>query len=263
MLKLNAASVNLYNTLRGEMVETYTHLASEDASEVMSFYSHYRKLIQELDSSNDEPNEDEIDAGHASILMNLNVKLQREALQRLAQSHSLDTIESSNTTTHTTEVITMSNATINIEAMTINELAALQLKIAQRMSELLAAPSVEVVEVEPTPTPEVEVPKAESKPKATRVKKTCSKAEQATTTKTVEPALPDAASPKCEDVSNNPATDVSKMAYKDLQKFISNATKSSGKAKEIAQKVAREYGAKSWSTTGRKGYEQIYKLITA
>lgn len=273
-----------YSLLEGQIYSAYENCSS--GKEAVTLYQTFRDKVNELNTSDPEDNEGNtmLNAGQAVLLQSFNINQQKAYFNRLQSSHTPATIEASTNNEETT----MSNATavttssFDIESMNITELAELQLKIAQRMSQLLAEANTVLkectVEADIESAPEVvaelealaksdlelhieaelekahEVKRAKMA-KASRVKKPAAKAEQATTPKTVESALP--ASPSVE------SSDVSTMSYKDLQKFISAKTKECAGAKTQAQKVAREYGAKSWSTTGRKGYEEIYRLITA
>lgn len=252
MLVLNAGSVKLYNQLRAELLDEWNHCTTEHGAVML--YQNLKHRIDIYNSSNDEPEENEIDAGHAAILHNLNVREQKRVLQNLAPSHDASTIETSKQT-HIEET-TMS--TINIESMSLQELAELQLKIAQRMQELVTTvenpkecnvPQEKLEDVTPVVATKPSVEVVEPAPKASRVKKS------KTTKSAIEvPATPEPAAEKA-------TTDVSTMKYADLRAFISKATKSNNTAKEHAQSIARKYGAKSWATVGRSGYEEIYALI--
>jgi hypothetical protein len=270
MLVLNSASVSLYNNTREEMNRGYAACTNE--KDILSCSKHYKQLIEGFNSNNDEPGEDEVDAGHCAILFNLNVKLQKKAFNRLLllSSHGSDTIESSNTTqqepTNMTTQAPIMNSTMNIESMSLQELAALQLRIAQRMQDLVAKhgnvenpkecdiPQEKLEDVVPVVATKPDVEVVEPAPKAARVKKS-----KATKSTLPIPNTPEGVTIPLE--ADLPRSDVSTMKYADLRSFISKATKSNDTAKEHAQSIARKYGAKSWATVGRSGYEEIYKLI--
>lgn len=61
--------------------------------------------------------------------------------------------------------------------------------------------------------------------------------------------------------ANTTTTTHDGKTYAELRSFISAATKSSGKAKDIAKQVAAELGQKSWAATGWSGYAKIYDAI--
>lgn len=271
-----------------EMTALYS--GAETLREVEQLFLEFGATIHMANTSDWEVSDDpeSFDAGTANKMMQMNLELYRAALDRvrgtnewtpksdvaLTPSHTeviveasnTTTVEASNTTTTTQE--TIMNSTINIESMSLVELADLQVKIAARMQQLISETNEDVATV----LEEV----AESAPKiekkgAARVKRTTQPAPKVDAARNAEVA---AAVAKTDEIvrkhveAKNAAekakpvtTDLSAMKYADLRSFISKATKSDGKAKEIATKVAAQRGQKSWATVGRQGYEEIYNLI--
>lgn len=232
-------------------------------------------------SDEDDMSPQEFNYAVAMNLHNANSKYNETRVQQIREaqdltaSHKPNKVKASNKTTTTQEPAMNTFAqeiAMNIESMNLSQLAELQVAIAARMQELINKPAaVEVVApIEPV---------VEAKPVAkgaARVKRTTQPAPKVEASRNAEVA---AAVAKNDEIVRNQilakkeeaakaesplaasTSDVSTMKYADLRSYISAATKSNPRAKEIATKVAANRGQKSWATVGRDGYETIYNQI--
>lgn len=285
----------VYNiTIELPLEMTALYAGAETLREVEQLFLEFGATIDMANTNDWEVSDDPeyFDAGTANKMMQMNLELYRAALDRVrgtnewtpksdvasTPSHTEVIVESSNTTTTTQEPKDMTtqapitNSTINIESMTLTQLAELQVAVAARMQELINAPATQIEEVvAPQDVEPIKPNKAASRVKKSKVgdaapkaKPDMAKVEQvAKQVEKNDEQVRKAIAAKAEAQVAAPTSDVSTMKYAELRSFISAATKSSAKAKEHAQSIARKYGAKSWATVGRSGYEQIYKLINA
>lgn len=264
-----------------EMTSRYTGAETlEECGKLLEEFGATIRMYTSNDDSTDDP--EEFNYSTAMKLHKMNTDLHMEHIQRLAPSHKPATIEASKSTT-TTQDKSM-NSTISIESMTLTQLAELQIKVATRMQQLINETTTVDAEIAAAPEEVIDeaelaashARKASELKGASRVKKSNKKAvEPAPKVDPKRNAEVAAAVAKTDEIvrnqlaekaNNNTAepkkADLSTMKYADLRSFISQATKSSAKAKEIAVKVAAQRGQKSWATVGRAGYEEIYNLIT-